>query len=533
MSTLGIFNTSNFDERNHEVQPSFAKSLMMRYPNGTAPMLAMTSYLTSGEVDHWRHHYEYQDFWIPKVMLDAGVAAQSPGAQAQITVVSSDNIIPGAILQNLRTNEQVRVQAVPSEKTMILQRAFGVIPPQAMVAGDTLVQIGTSYEESSLRPLSKSEGVKSDSNITQIFRDTWAVSGTAAEIMTRRGEKIGAKSKREAAMRHAADIERSIIFGQEHMSTLNGQPIRTMDGLISKIHKRAPQNIHVAPAMLSYDRFQEMLNPVFNISTDSTNSNDRLLITGNAGLSLINKMGRISGTININPGQTKFGFQFREFVTDLGSFKVITHPLFNTNAEWSRMVLVTDLSSMGVAYLRNRRTHHRAFNQDLNRETSSTDDNGIDAQGGTFLTEMTVEVKAPDANGIIYGLCDVGCDPCVPVGQTFMALLSISHPCRDGSVAPGASVTLTVSGGKPNTTVKIVGSEGEISIQLDANGNGMKPVTIPSVGVFTYAVVQQADQMNVIWQSPLVTACAKDCETPFGNPINTTVEPDSKCDIAG
>jgi hypothetical protein len=304
-----------------------------------------------------------------------------------------------------------------------------------------------------------------------------------------------------------------------------------MDGLISKIHKRAPQNIHVAPAMLSYDRFQEMLNPVFNISTDAANSNDRLLITGNAGLTLINKMGRLSGTVNINPGQTKFGFQFREFVTDLGSFKVITHPLFNTNAEWSRMMLVTDLSSMGVAYLRNRRTHHRAFNQDLNRETSSTDDNGIDAQGGTFLTEMTVEVKAPDANGIIYGLCDVGCDPCVPVGQTFSALLSISHPCRDGSVAPGTSVTLTISGGKPNTTVKLATAEGEISIQLDANGNGMKPVTIPSVGVFTYAVIQQPDQMNVIWQSPLVTACAKDCETPFGNPINTTVEPDSKCDI--
>lgn len=531
MSTLGIFNTSNFDEKNHEVQPSFARELMKRFPNGTAPLLAMTGYLKTTEISHWRHHYEYQDFWIPKVTLDTGVAAQGPGAQAQVTVVSSDNIIPGAIMQNLRTNEQVRVQGVPTEKTMILQRAFGVIPSQPMVAGDVLVQIGTAYEESSLRPLSKSEYVKSDSNITQIFRDTWAISGTAETIMTRRGEKIGAKSKAEAAMRHAADMERSIIFGQEHMSTLNGQPIRTMDGLISKIHKRAPQNIHVAPAMLSYDRFQEMLNPVFNITTDATSANDRLLITGNAGLSLINKMGRLSGNVQLMPGQNKFGFQFREFVTDLGSFKIVTHPLFNTNADWSRMLLVTDLSSMGTAFLAGRRTHHRGFNTDLNKETGSTDDNGIDAQGGTYLTEMTVEVKSPEANGIVYGLCDVGCDPCVPVGQTFTALLSISHPCRDGSVAPGTSVTLSISGGKPSTIVKLVGHEGEVSIQLDANGFGNKAVTIPSVGVFTYAIIQQADQLNVIWQSPLVTACAKDCDTPFGNPISTSVEPADKCDI--
>jgi hypothetical protein len=80
--------------------------------------------------------------------------------------------------------------------------------------------------------------------------------------------------------------------------------------------------------------------------------------------------------------------------------------------------------------------------------------------------------------------------------------------------------------------VKLATPTGEKSIALDSNGNGTTPYTIDSVGVFTFANIQQTDQMNVIWQSPLVTVCAKDCESPFGSPVSTTVEPDTRCEVA-
>jgi hypothetical protein len=79
---------------------------------------------------------------------------------------------------------------------------------------------------------------------------------------------------------------------------------------------------------------------------------------------------------------------------------MIEHPLFNTNASWSKMALALDLSTFRVAYLGDRKTQSKDFNQSGN----TAQDNGIDAVGGTLTTELTCVIKNPPANSIIYNL---------------------------------------------------------------------------------------------------------------------------------
>ena len=99
-------------------------------------------------------------------------------------------------------------------------------------------------------------------------------------------------------------------------------------------------------------------------------------------------------------GETSFGLQFATFKTSRGTFRMIEHPLFNSNDVWAKMAVAVDLSSIGVAYLNGRQTQNKEFNAD----GKTAQDFGIDAVGGTLTTECTMLVKNPPANAIITGL---------------------------------------------------------------------------------------------------------------------------------
>jgi hypothetical protein len=96
-------------------------------------------------------------------------------------------------------------------------------------------------------------------------------------------------------------------------------------------------------------------------------------------------------------GQTSWGLQFSTIKIARGTFRVIEHPLFNTNASWGKMALAIDLSSFSLAYLGDRKTQNRDFNMD----GDDAADNGIDAVGGTLTTELTTVIKNPPAYGVM------------------------------------------------------------------------------------------------------------------------------------
>ena len=181
-----------------------------------------------------------------------------------------------------------------------------------------------------------------------------------------------------------------------------------MDGLVNIVGTAAyyppsylgSTNIFTAGATTTWTQLEAMLDPVFDQVTDPKGANERVMFVGGSAKLVLNNIGRLNGTYQLMDGQTNWGLQFSTLTTARGKFRLIEHPLFNSNATWSKMAVPVDLATFRLAYLGDRKTQNKEFNTSGNQAS----DNGIDAVGGTLTTEVTTIVKNPPANAVIYNL---------------------------------------------------------------------------------------------------------------------------------
>ncbi len=398
----GLMNTSTITQ--DLAKKSFAAMITRLMPNGAAPLFGLTSMLSSETAVQVEHGFFTKTMLFPEMTVSA--AGQAAG-DTVFTVVSTANLLPGQIHRVDSTGENIIINTVNSATSVSVQRGVGTVAAQAIGASGKLYQVGNAYEEASLRPNALGITPVRITNLTQIFRNTWAISDTVRATMVIAGDTNVAENRADCAGFHAADIEKALFFGQKSQGTRNGQPFRTMDGLINIVgnigyypSSYATPNVSTAAATTNYTQLETMLDPVFNQATDPKIANERVLFTGGTGKRVLNNIGRLNGTYQMVDGQTTYGLQFSTIKTARGTFRVIEHPLFNTNASWSAMAVAVDLSTFNVAYLGDRKTQNKEFNQD----DKEANDNGIDAVGGTLTTEMTCVVKNPPANAVIYGL---------------------------------------------------------------------------------------------------------------------------------
>jgi len=402
-TTTGIFNTGRFTQ--DHAKKSFAAMITRLMPNGTAPLFGLTSMLDSKTAVQVEHGFFTKTMVFPSFELTADIGT----SDTTFTVTSTSNLLPGQIHRLQETGENVIINSVNSSTEITVGRSVGSVAAAAVTVASDIAnayQVGNAFEEASIRPNALSVQPVRITNLTQIFRNTWALSGSAMETQVIAGDTNVAENRQDCAAFHAGDIEKALLFGQKSQGYRNGQPFRTMDGLYSIVgninyypSSFSTPNVNVAGSTTSYDQLVAMLDPVFDQSTDPKIANERVMFVGGAAFNVINAIGRKTGEYQIVDGQTSFGLQFSTFKIPRGTFRMIEHPLFNTNPYWAKMAMAVDLSTFHIAYLGNRKTQNREFNQD-----GKVVDNGIDAVGGTLTTEMTVEIRNPPANAIIENL---------------------------------------------------------------------------------------------------------------------------------
>lgn len=405
---------------------SFAATIARLMPNGSATLFGLTSLLGDETAVAYEHGYFAKTMIFPSVTLTANAptvgTTVASTVQENITVASTANIVVGMILGVMQstgvpTNENLLVLAVVSSTVLTVNRNIGGLSQTpnntilaALASGMTAYQVGTAYEEASVRPTALGIIPVRITNLTQIFRNTWTVSDSVRATQVIAGDSNVAENRMDCMAFHASDIEKAIFFGYKSFLSVNNQPLRTMDGLISILNNAANYppifagltNVNTAGATTTNDQFEAMLDPVFNQATDPKTANERLLFVGGAAKRVINGIGKKSGTYYLVDQQTSWGLQFSEYHSTRGNFKIIEHPLFNSNAAWAKMAVCVDPASIRLAYLGDRKTQNREFN--VNMKDVDPVDNGIDAVGGTLTTECTLMVKNPAANAIIYNL---------------------------------------------------------------------------------------------------------------------------------
>ena len=401
MST-GMFNTSQFTQ--DLAKPSFAQMITRLMPNGTAPLFGLTSMLASETAVQTEHGFFTKTMLFPEMTMTAIALA----AATTLNVITTANILPGMIMRVTSTGENVLVEAVLGAAQVKVARSIGSVAAADTLAADTLYQVGNAFEESSTRPNAQNIIPVRITNLTQIFRNTWAISESARATMVIAGETNVAESKQDCAAFHAADIEKAIFFGQKSESTRNGQPFRTMDGLVSIVGNATyyppsyggSTNIFTAGATTTWTQLEAMLDPIFDQVTDPKGANERVMFVGGTAKLVLNNIGRLNGTYQLVDGQTNWGLQFSTLTTARGKLRLIEHPLFNSNSTWSKMAAPVDLPTFRLAYLGDRKTQNKEFNM----SGGDAQDNGIDAVGGTLTSELTVVIKNPPANAIIFNL---------------------------------------------------------------------------------------------------------------------------------
>jgi len=393
---VGQQNFSTINATTDFVQKSFASMITRLMPNGAAPLFGLTSMLKTETAVQVEHGFFTKTMIFPQVVMNASALS----IDTTLTVVDSSNMVPGMLVRNQTTKEVVLILTVPTSTSVTCRRAVGTVAAAAMSSAQKLYQVGTAFEEGSARPSAVQIISVRVTNYTQIFRNSWALTDTARATQVIAGDTNISESRGECAGFHAADMEKAILFGQSYTGTLNNKPIRTMNGIVNQVTLNAAANVNTAGATTNYTQLEAYLDVCFDTTTDPKVANERVLFCGGAAKRVLNNIGRFNGTYQLVEGQTSYGLQFSSFKTSRGTFRMIEHPLFNSNADWAKMAIAVDLSTFNLAYLGDRKT----MSEEYGIQGDTVEAGGVDAVGGSLTTEVTCLVKNPAANAIIYDL---------------------------------------------------------------------------------------------------------------------------------
>lgn len=382
---------SNLFTKDHAAK-SFSGMIARFMPMGDSPIFALTSMMRTETALQFQHGYFSKTMIFPSVTL----SAQAAIADTILNVTSTANIVPGMLLRpDGASTEVMLVLGVLGTLQIQVQRGVGNTASAIIPITTLCIQVGNANEEASLRPQAVSISTVLQNNYTQIFRNTWAVSGTAAETKMIAGDGNVAESKMDCAALHAADIEKGIIWGQKYLGMRNNQLFHTMDGILSIVVAQASANSVTLGATTSFSQLETAIDPVFNVRTDQMIGNERVMFVGGIARKILNNIFRVNSSYFVEDGQTNYGLQFSTMKLTRGVLRLVEHPLLNaygSGASYAKMALIVDLASFNLAYLGNRKT----------KAMDLMGDDGVDAVGGTLTTEVTTLVKNPQAFGVLY-----------------------------------------------------------------------------------------------------------------------------------
>lgn len=425
MPVAGLRGTGDWgtDER----PKNFRESILWMNPNGDTPLLGLTSKVNK---KYTTDDPEFSWWAEPQDIIRLQVAAQvgNTVADTLVTVDSPDpdstnikrnygtagHLVPGDILMvepsadSATDNfERLIVTQVHSDTAFSVARAqFGTAVAQ--IANDAyLLHIGNVFPEGSGAPRSATRNPIKQSNLTQIFKTAYEVTGTAAETKTRTGDPIKNDKKRKS-FDHAKAIEMAMLWGikSESIDPVTGKPRRTMGGLRSFIPaantKILAASWGLAKSASAGNNLMDAISPVFDYNSPAGDT--RIGLIGNGALNALNKAilsgsGAAGVKIDFADEKKYWGMNFRELVFPQGRVMVKTHPLLSRHPLFTNSMWILDFSVIEYVAMRGRDTKAKD-NIQLDEE---------DLQRGMWQTECSLRVDmAGQTLGYIGGF---GNDP--------------------------------------------------------------------------------------------------------------------------
>lgn len=361
----------------------FRESILFYNPNGTAPIFALTGKagkktVTDPQFSWWS---EPNTLWRGVTSLGGGTLA---AGDTTVTIASTDPTAstPGALWSTAShlkqgdllmvepatdlvafTMEIIQVDTVLSDTQFTALRGAGGTTPATINDAVGLLLIGSAYAEGTGAPRAVSRNPIKYSNFTQIFKDTYELTGTVTETYARTGDPWSNDKKRKM-WDHARGIEEALIYGRPSESVgANGKPIRTMGGIRQFL---PPTNITIwgagggQPATpTTVFTLLDAVSPVFDIDTEGGDT--RIVFAGNQAIIELNKVLQASTNLRINFSQEIkiYGLDFKELILPRGRLLLRSHPLLSKHPLYKKSMFVLDFASLKYVCLKGRDTRTR------------------------------------------------------------------------------------------------------------------------------------------------------------------------------
>lgn len=385
---------------------SFRENIAMFNPNGTAPIFALTAKGRSKSVSDPEFAWWAEGNVLVRLQVNAGGGIAA--ADTLIVVDSADptsttlganrgtatNLKPGDILLVEPTSdsatfnqELIEVDMVLGDTQFTARRGAGGTTA-ATIANDVfLTLIGSAYAEGTGAPRAVSRNPIKFSNYTQIFKDTYELTGTADKTTTRTGPAWSNDKKRKR-FDHARDIELTALFGRAAETTGdNGKPKRFTAGLRSFIPSA---NVTVFTTPVTPSAFMDAIAPVFDFDTGAGDT--RIIFAGNTALIELSKIFAGEVTFNVNNTVKQYGMDFQEFRLPNGTVYLKSHPLLSRHGLYKKSAFVLDFDAIEYKYMKDRDTKEhddvQAKDEDVRRGYIQTECGWMVDYGGLTMAYL-------------------------------------------------------------------------------------------------------------------------------------------------
>lgn len=400
---------------------NWREGILRIYPNGKAPLTALTSFLTSEKTDDpeynwWIKGLPTQSGAVTGVYTDAALTtAYTSGGTAGTTLyikmaeAQAKECKAGHVIV-LRDSDQYTMTCVARVTAVTLNGASSYLTVKLIEADDNgattdlsdadfFEVIGSGHEEGAARPSAVAYDPSKVYNLTQIFRNSLDQTRTARKTRLRTGDQYK-EAKRECLELHSIEMEKAWLWGVPYETTgdVEGKPLRYTGGLIHFIKTYASDNIasfttdYTGQTWLAKGKtwLDTKLEQIFRYGDDS-----KLMLCGSGAVLGINALAEAYGTYNISASTTAFGMNVWEFVTPFGRLMMKTHPLFSYVQQNRNMGVILEPKRLKYRYIDD--TFFKA--DDRERKGGGT---GADKLSEEYLTEAGLEFHHPETGGILY-----------------------------------------------------------------------------------------------------------------------------------
>ena len=292
----------------------------------------------------------------------------------------------GDVILNARTGERMIVGTVAATTITLATRSVGGTVAAAWADGDGIYIIGNVNEENSGARNVNTTKISPETNYTQIFKQSIAVTGTAKES-GQYGPNDLKYQRAKKGTEHALQIEKAFWFGEKGADTggTQGHPRRTTGGILEFI-EAGNSYVQNQGGILTAPDFNTFLREGFTYNSGGP----KTLFCGGVVLQAINEIAR--GQSVMKPLANSYGMQIGSWVTAFGKINIIHNPLFVE--DYSGYGFLLDLDCFRYRYMNNRDT----------KLYTNVQANDVDGQVDQYVTECGLERNQASLCALIKGI---------------------------------------------------------------------------------------------------------------------------------